>query len=105
MAVDRGGTAYVVSNPDGHLWQVSTADASCKVTSFVPGQDGFVNFGMGFSADMTDPGETRPTSATGMCRLAAYSVRNWCWRVASTRSGLAAGDWTTGDRAVAARVV
>jgi hypothetical protein len=58
MAVDRGGTAYVVSSPDGHLFEVSTADGTCKETSFVPDQDGFLTFGMGFSADMNDPGET-----------------------------------------------
>ena len=57
MAVDRGGTAYVVFS-DGNLFQVSTADASCHATSFVPGQSGFMTFGMGFSADMNDPGET-----------------------------------------------
>ena len=50
MAVDHTGVAYVVFT-DGSLYQVSTANASCKKTSFVPGQQGFTTFGMGFSAD------------------------------------------------------
>ncbi len=59
MAVDRKGTAYVVFSPGGNLFQVSTADASCQATSFVPHQGGFpATFGMGFSADLNDPGET-----------------------------------------------
>ena len=57
MAVDRKGTAYVLFQ-DGNLFAVSTADASCQATSYIPAQDGFVNFGMGYSADITDPGET-----------------------------------------------
>jgi hypothetical protein len=57
MAVDRGGTAYVVFD-DGNLYRVSTNDASCEATSFVADQHGFLTFGMGFSADMSDPGET-----------------------------------------------
>jgi len=57
MAVDRGGTAYVLFD-DGELFKVSTADASCSATSFVVGQHGFDTFGMGFSSDTDDPGET-----------------------------------------------
>ena len=56
MGVDRLGTAYSVFS-DGHLFQISTANAACKSTSFVPGQNGFTNFGMGYSAD-SDGGET-----------------------------------------------
>ena len=59
MAVDRQGTAYVVFSPSGELFHVSTATAACKPTSFVTGQHGFTaTFGMGFSADVNDPGET-----------------------------------------------
>jgi hypothetical protein len=59
MAVDRKGTAYVVFSPSGELFQVSTADASCKPTGFVSQQGGFnPTFGMGYSADLNDPGET-----------------------------------------------
>ncbi len=57
MAVDRGGTAYVVFS-DGELFTVSTVDASCHKTKFVPDQHGFKTFGMGFSSDTNDPGET-----------------------------------------------
>ena len=58
MAVDRKGTGYVVFN-DGELFKVSTANASCKKTGFLPGQEGFTpTFGMGFSANKNDPGET-----------------------------------------------
>lgn len=52
MAVSRKGTAYVVFT-DGSLYQVSTATASCKSTSFMQNQDGFLTFGMGFSGDKT----------------------------------------------------
>ena len=57
MAVDRQGIAYVVYT-DGELFRVSTLTASCKPTGFVVGQGGFsTEFGMGFSADVNDPGE------------------------------------------------
>ncbi len=58
MAVDRQGVAYVVFS-DGQLFRVSTLTASCKATGFVAGQSGFApTFGMGFSANENDPGET-----------------------------------------------
>jgi hypothetical protein len=58
MAVDRAGTAYVVFN-QGHLYKVSTLTAKCSPTSFVKQQGGFnLTFGMGFSANTSDPGET-----------------------------------------------
>jgi hypothetical protein len=50
MAVDRTGTAWVLYN-DGRLYNVSTTDASCTATSFVPGQKGWRTFGMAFVAD------------------------------------------------------
>jgi hypothetical protein len=50
MAVDRGGTAWVLYS-DGNLFQASTANAACKATSFVPNQAGFSLFGMGFVSD------------------------------------------------------
>ncbi len=65
MAVDRKGKAYVVfsapeNDPDnGRLFEVSTANAACKATTFMQGQSDFTNtFGMGFSADTSDPDET-----------------------------------------------
>jgi hypothetical protein len=63
MAVDRAGIAYVEFN-DGNLYRVDTANASCQTTSFVPGQDGIANFGMGYSADVTDRGETLYIAST-----------------------------------------
>jgi hypothetical protein len=58
MAVDRTGTAYVVFQ-SGDLFKVSTADASCNSTPYMhmPFGEG-ETFGMGYSADLTDPGET-----------------------------------------------
>ncbi|MBX7194179.1 MAG: hypothetical protein K1X94_19145 [Sandaracinaceae bacterium] len=47
MAVDRQANAYVLHN-DHRIYQVSTADASCSATSYVPDQMGFELFGMGF---------------------------------------------------------
>jgi hypothetical protein len=57
MAVDRTGTAYSVF-ADGSLWQIDTANASCKGTSYVPAQQNepFHNFGMGYAGDQN--GET-----------------------------------------------
>jgi hypothetical protein len=58
MAVNRAGVAYVVFT-DGELFRVSTLTASCEPTGFVVGQNGFsTEFGMGYSADVSDPGET-----------------------------------------------
>ena len=58
MAVDRQGVAYVVFS-DGQLFRVSTLTATCKATGFVPQQNGFPpTFGMGFTANDNDPGET-----------------------------------------------
>ena len=48
MAVDRLGTAYSVFS-DGHLFQISTANAACKPTSYAPNQLGWQNFGMGYA--------------------------------------------------------
>ena len=53
MGVDRKGTAYVVFQ-DGNLFKVSTKNASCEATDYVPNQSGFGRFGMGFALD--EPG-------------------------------------------------
>ncbi len=50
MAVDRSGTAWV-NYSDGSLFKVSTADASCKATSFQPLQHNFMKFGMAFATN------------------------------------------------------
>jgi hypothetical protein len=57
MAVDRTGTAFSVFT-DGNLFQIDTGTAACIATSFVPGQNGFSTFGMGFVSDSNDTGET-----------------------------------------------
>ena len=57
MAVDRLGTAFVLFS-DGSLFRVSTATAACISTPYVPGQLGFMTFGMGFSGNPADGGET-----------------------------------------------
>ena len=50
MAVDRKGVGWVLFS-DGHIFHVSTKDASCTATSFVPDQSGFHTFGMAFVSD------------------------------------------------------
>jgi hypothetical protein len=58
MAVDRSGKAYVLFN-DGNLFLVSPSNVACEPTAFIPGQQGFSQqFGMGFSSNTADPGET-----------------------------------------------
>lgn len=58
MAVDRQGVAYVLF-ASGELFRVSTLTASCKPTSFFSDPGLFsLNFGMGFSSNKDDPGET-----------------------------------------------
>ena len=59
MAVDRKGTAYVLFTPSGDLFHVDIGNnLKCEATSFAPNQHGFLNFGMGFSSDADDPGES-----------------------------------------------
>lgn len=64
MAVDRKGIAYILfsdrntGTDDGRLFRVSTANAACISTSFVPGQQGFTRFGMGFATNTVGPTET-----------------------------------------------
>jgi hypothetical protein len=57
MAVDRAGIARVLYN-SGELFEVKTANAKCKATGFMPGQQGFVLFGMGYEWDQDGLGET-----------------------------------------------
>jgi hypothetical protein len=57
MAVDRKGIAYVVFT-DGELFRVDLASVACSPTSFVPDQQGFLSFGMGFTTVGGGPGET-----------------------------------------------
>ncbi len=48
MAVNRLGIAYAVFD-DGHLFQISTANAACQSTTYKPAQLNWNNFGMGYS--------------------------------------------------------
>jgi hypothetical protein len=62
MAVDRKGIAYVLyavydSLTPGHIYRVSLATSACLPTPFTA-PDGFLSFGMGFSADDQGTGET-----------------------------------------------
>jgi hypothetical protein len=57
MAVDRRGIAYSVFL-DGNLFRIDTASAACEPTTFVPDQNSFLTFGMGYVADTTGTGET-----------------------------------------------
>ena len=58
MAVDRQGVAYVLF-ASGEIFRVSTLTASCKPTSFFSDPSLFsINFGMGFSSNTADQGET-----------------------------------------------
>lgn len=50
MGVDRNANAWVLY-ASGNVYQVSTMDASCTASQRQAGQDGLVNFGMGFSSD------------------------------------------------------
>ena len=52
MAVDRSGTAWV-NYASGHLYKVSTTDASCVDSGFAPNQAGFLKFGMAFATQGT----------------------------------------------------
>jgi hypothetical protein len=62
MGVDRAGIAYSVFS-SGDLFRFSTGDPnnSCQATPYVPTKiapNSNVTFGMGFSANVGDPGET-----------------------------------------------
>jgi hypothetical protein len=56
MAVTRTGIAFT-GFLDGNLYEVSTANAACKATPYVPDQLGWNTFGMGYAGN-ADGGET-----------------------------------------------
>lgn len=77
MAVDRKGTAYVVYN-DGELFKVSTANASCTATSYMPNQLGIQTFGMGFATVGAGPAEQLFVATDqGGARLANIDVMTY----------------------------
>lgn len=63
MAVDRKGSAYILYSNQanqtlgGPIFKVSTANASCQATSYVPNQGPFTLFGMGFATVGAGPAE------------------------------------------------
>jgi hypothetical protein len=75
MAVDRRGRAYVELH-DGRLFVVSTASASCSRSRFRSRR--FEKFGMGFSADVADGGETlflaTPEGQLGRLDVSTFQV-------------------------------
>lgn len=88
MAVDRKGIAYILfadrgaGVDDGRLFRVSTANAACISTSFVPNQQGFLRFGMGFATNTVGPIETlyiagseQDNGATGLARIDVSSFK------------------------------
>jgi hypothetical protein len=89
MAVDRNGIAYIVFQ-DGQLFEVDTQAPSlpCQATGFVAGQQGFSTaFGMGFSHNSGDAGETlyvasgSSTGAPGLPQLATIDARSFALQV------------------------
>ena len=65
MAVDRTATAWVLYS-SGELFRVDTTNAKCQATKYLPGQNGFDNFGMGFAANTAGGNdETLFISGTG----------------------------------------
>jgi hypothetical protein len=65
MAVDRKGVAYVVYS-DGQLYRVSLASGRCDPTPWMPGDQGFWQFGMGYSTDQGGPSEKLYLAASGL---------------------------------------
>lgn len=73
MAVTRSGIAFSVFT-DGKLFEISTANAACKPTPFVPAQQGFVeSFGMAFSA-LADGGESLFVAGTGVTQASGLAT-------------------------------
>ena len=56
MAVTRSGIAFA-NFQSGELFEVSTANAACKATTYVPNQLGWDTYGMGY-AGIADGGES-----------------------------------------------
>jgi hypothetical protein len=63
MAVTRSGIAFA-GFLNGTLFEVSTANAACKSTTYQPNQDGMLTFGMGYAGD-PDGGETLYVAGNG----------------------------------------
>jgi hypothetical protein len=92
MAVDRKGIAYVLFE-NGELFRVSTLTAICTATTYVSNSDLFPTaFGMGFSANKADQGETlfiagTTTQGSGLTsRLGVINTENFAVSVGAQLS-------------------
>jgi hypothetical protein len=63
MAVTRSGIAFA-NFLDGNLFEISTANAACKPTTYVPSNKDFQTYGMGYASD-ADGGETLYVAGNG----------------------------------------
>jgi hypothetical protein len=63
MAVTRSGIAFT-NFTDGNLFEISTENAACKATTYVPKQGGVTTYGMGY-AGLPDGGEALFVSENG----------------------------------------
>lgn len=63
MAVTRSGIAFT-SFHDGNLFEISTANAACKATTYLSNQLGWTTYGMGYVSD-DDGGETLYVAGLG----------------------------------------
>jgi hypothetical protein len=76
MAVDRTGIAYVVFSPSGNLFRVTTATAACEPTTLVPNANFGLTYGMGFSQNDGDAGETLYVASDTTESLGTIDVLN-----------------------------
>jgi len=76
MAVDRTGIAYIVFSPSGNLFRVSTATAACEPTGLVPNGEFGLTYGMGFSQNSGDAGETLYVASDTSESLGTIDVLN-----------------------------
>lgn len=83
MAVDRHGIAYVLFST-GEIFRVSTLTAACTATTYISDINIFPQtFGMGFSANKNDPGEslfvagTTQNDPNGMSRLGVIDTESF----------------------------
>jgi len=63
MAVTRSGIAFT-NFLDGELFEISTANAACKATTYLSNQFGWTTYGMGY-AGLADGGETLFVAGNG----------------------------------------
>lgn len=82
MAVDRSGDAFVLLRPGADIVRASVLDGSCeRVEGYVPGQLGYVLFGMAFTAEDNAAGES----------LFVYGTEDWGSTAGLARLGT--DDW------------